>query len=113
MHLTTRLYNMTIYTYQLVFLEERYSRMAHKTDLLLIRLDRQLGTSAKVSKEPMNKSKYFGTKPQRRFTFQSNSFFLMLGFSFVPIINFQVAPVVFSPHIISCPSKSRGFFNFT
>ena len=48
---------MTIYTYQLVFLEERYSRMAHKTDLPLIRLDRQLGTSAKVSKEPMNESK--------------------------------------------------------
>ena len=69
MHLTTRLYNMTIYTYQLVFFEERYSRMTHKTDVHLIRLDRQLGASAKVSKEPMNESKYFGTKPQRRLLF--------------------------------------------
>ena len=101
MHLTTRLYNMTIYTYQLVFLEERYSRMAHKTDLPLIRLDRQLGTSAKVSKEPMNESKYFGTKPQRRFTFQSNSFLLMLGFSFVPIISSSSRCLLDTHYIVS------------
>ena len=69
MRLTTGLYNMTIYTYQLIFLEERYSRMARHTDLPLIRLVSETGTSTKVSKEPMNESQYYGTKPQGRFTF--------------------------------------------
>ena len=63
MRLTTRLYKMT---YQLIFLKERYSRMARHADLSLIHVDSQLGASMKVSKEPM---KVNTSKPQEQFTF--------------------------------------------
>ena len=53
-------------TYQLIFLKERYSRMARHADLPLIHVDSQLGASTKVSKEPM---KVNTLKPQEQFTF--------------------------------------------